>query len=91
MKEQIQELATVMKSGNTSHKPNPPAVNGSPAKKFKRVNVKQNSASNMGADAREGLMGPEVNASGPFLLAKDHSNAISAKVGDMLKEFVCRI
>ena len=33
LKEQIQELATVMKSGNTSDKPNPPAVNGKPAKK----------------------------------------------------------
>ena len=55
-----------MKSGNTSHKPNPPAVNGSPAKKFKRVNVRQNSAANTGVDVREGLVGPEVNASGPF-------------------------
>ena len=65
LKEQIQELATVMKSGNTSHKPNPPAVNGSPAKKFKRVNVRQNSAANTEVVAREGLVGPEVNASGP--------------------------
>ena len=55
-----------MKSGSTSHRPNPPAVDRSPAKKFKRMNVKQNSAANMGTDAREGLMGPEANASGPF-------------------------
>ena len=55
-----------MKLGSTSHRPNPPAVERSPAKKFKRVNVKQNSAANMGADAREGLMRPEANASGPF-------------------------
>ena len=55
-----------MKSGSTSHKPNPPAVDRIPAKKFKRVNVKQNSAANMGTDAREGLMGPEANALGPF-------------------------
>ena len=66
MNEQIQELATVMKSGSASHKPNTPAVDRSPAKKFKRVNVKQNSAANMGTDAREGLMGPEANASGSF-------------------------
>ena len=66
MKEQIQELATVMKSGSVNHKPNPPAVNGSPAKRFKKVNVRQNSVSNTGADAREGLVGPEANASGPF-------------------------
>ena len=62
LKVQIQELATVMKSGSTSHRPNPPAVEKSPAKKFKRVNVKQNG----GTDAREGLAGPEANASGPF-------------------------
>ena len=52
LKEQIQELATVMKSGSTSHRPNPPAVDRSPAKKFKRMNVKQNSVANMGTDAR---------------------------------------
>ena len=63
LKEQIQELATVIKSGSTSHRPNPWAVDRSPAKKFKRINVKQNSAANMGTDAREGLMGPEANAS----------------------------
>ena len=66
MKEQIQELATVMKSGNVSHKPNPPAVNRSPAKRFKKVNMRQNGAANVGADVREGLVGPEANASGPF-------------------------
>ena len=66
LKAQIQELTTVMKSGSTSHKPNPPAVDWSPAKKFKRVNVKQNGAANAGTDAREGLTGPEANASGPF-------------------------
>ena len=44
-----------MKSGSTSHRPNPPAVDRSPAKKFKRVNVKQNSAANAGTDAREGF------------------------------------
>ena len=80
-----------MKSGSTSHRPNPPAVDRSPAKKFKRMNVKQNSAANMGTDAREGLMGPEANASGPFPPGKDLSNAISAKVGDMLKEFVLHV
>ena len=51
-----------MKSGSTSHRPNPPAVEKSPAKKFKRVNVK----TVWGMDAREGLAGPEANASGPF-------------------------
>ena len=66
LKEQIQELATVMKSGSTIHKPNPLAVNESPAKRFKKVNVRQNSTANKGADAREGLVGPEANASGPF-------------------------
>ena len=66
LKEQIQELATVMKSGNTSHKPNPPAVDRSLAKRFKKVNVRQNSAINAGTDASEGLTGPEANASGPF-------------------------
>ena len=55
-----------MKSGSTSHRPNPPAVERSPAKKFKRVNVKQNGLANGGMDAREGLAGPEANASGPF-------------------------
>ena len=50
LKEQIQELATVMKSGSTSHRPNPPAVDRSPAKKFKSMNVKQNSAANTGTD-----------------------------------------
>ena len=39
---------------------------GSQPKKFKRVNVRQNSATNTGVDVREGLLGPEVNASGPF-------------------------
>ena len=72
-----------MKSGSTIHKPNPPAVNESPAKRFKKVNVRQNSTANKGADAREGLVGPEANASAPFLLAKDLSNIISAKVGGM--------
>ena len=62
MKAQIQELATVMKSGSTSHRANPPAVDRSPAKKFKRVNVKQNGIANVGMDAREGLVGPEANA-----------------------------
>ena len=66
LKEQIQELATVMKSGNTSHKPNPPAIGRSPVKKFKKVNVKQNSATNAGTDAKEGLTGPKTNASGHF-------------------------
>ena len=66
LKVQIQELATVMKSGSTSHRPNPPLVERSPAKKFKRVNVKQNGLVNGGTDAREGLAGPEANASGPF-------------------------
>ena len=55
-----------MKSGSTSHRPNPPAVERSPAKKFKKVNVKQNGLANGGTDAREGLAGPEANASGPF-------------------------
>ena len=55
-----------MKSGSTSHRPNPPAVDRSPAKKFKRVNAKQNGVANVGMDAREGLAGPEANASGPF-------------------------
>ena len=73
-----------MKSGSTSHRPNPPAVERSPAKKFKRVNVKQNGIANVGTDAREGLVGPEANAcQAPFLLVKDLSNATSAKVGDM--------
>ena len=80
-----------MKSGSTSYRPNPPAVDRSPAKKFKRVNVKQNGAANAGRNAREGLAEPEANASGPFLLVKDLSNAISAKVGDMLKEFALHI
>ena len=66
LKAQIQELATVMKSGIPSHRPNPPAVDRSPAKKFKRVNVKQNGVANVGMDARERLAGPEANASGPF-------------------------
>ena len=66
LKAQIQELATVMKSGSTSHRPNPPTVDRSPAKKFKRVNVKQNGIANVGMDAREGLVGPEANASGLF-------------------------
>ena len=61
LKEQIQELATVMKSGSTNHKPNPPAVSGSQAKKFKKVNQKQKKT-----DARDGLTGPAANASGPF-------------------------
>ena len=65
LKVQIQELTTVMKSG-TSHRPNPPAVERSPAKKFKRMNAKQNSLVNEGTDAREGFAGPEANASGPF-------------------------
>ena len=55
-----------MKSGSTIHKPNPPAVNESPTKRFKKVNARQNSTANKGADAREGLVGPEANASGPF-------------------------
>ena len=55
-----------MKSGSTSHRPNSPAVDRSQAKKFERMNVKQNSAAKMGTDARKGLMGPEANASGPF-------------------------
>ena len=66
LKVQIQELATVMKSSSTSHRPNPPAVERSPAKKFKGVNIKQNGLANGGMDAREGLAGPEANASGPF-------------------------
>ena len=66
LKAQIQELATVMKSGSTSHKPNPPAVERSPAKKFKRVNVVHNGIANGRLDARERLVGPEANASGPF-------------------------
>ena len=41
LKEQIQELATVMKSGSANHKPNPPAVNGGQAKMFKKANQKQ--------------------------------------------------
>ena len=55
-----------MKSGSTSHRPNPPAVDRSPAKKFKRVNERQDSTAKTGTDAREGLMGPEANASGPL-------------------------
>ena len=61
LKEQIQELATVMKSGSANHKLNPPAVNEGQAKKFKRANQKQKKT-----DAREGLTGPAANASGPF-------------------------
>ena len=30
------------------------------------MNVKQNGIANVGTDAREGLVGPEANASGPF-------------------------
>ena len=30
------------------------------------MNVRQNSTAYKGADAREGLVGPEANASGPF-------------------------
>ena len=55
-----------MKSGNTNHKPNPPVMGRSPAKKFRKVNVRQNSTTNVGTDAREGLMGPETKALGPF-------------------------
>ena len=40
LKEQSQELATVMKSGNTSHKSNPPVIGRSPVKKLKKVNVR---------------------------------------------------
>ena len=61
LKEQIQELATVMKSGSANHKPNPPAVNGGQAKKFKKANQKQKKT-----DVREGLAGPAANALGPF-------------------------
>ena len=68
-----------MKSGSTSHRPSPPAVDRSPAKKFKRVNMKQNSAANVGTDAREGLMDLKLMHQAPFLLARDLSNAISAK------------
>ena len=66
LREQIQELATVMKSGNTSYRPNPPAVNGNAAKKPKRANVRRNGAADSGVDARKELTGPEANASGPF-------------------------
>ena len=66
LKEQIQELTTVMKSGSTTHKPNPPAISKNQAKRSKKVNVRQNSAMDKGMVAREGLTGPEMNASGPF-------------------------
>ena len=59
-----------MKSGSTSNKTNPPAVDRSLAKQFKRVNVKQNGAANVGTDTREGLVGPEVNALGHFPLGQ---------------------
>ena len=62
LKEQIQELATVMKSGSVNHKPNPPAVNGGQVKKFKKANQKQKKT----VDAREGLVGPTANALCPF-------------------------
>ena len=65
LREQIQELATVMKSGNTSYRPNPPAVNDA-AKKPKRANVRRNGAADSGVDVRKELTGPEANASGPF-------------------------
>ena len=39
---------------------------GAQPKSLKGVNVRQNSAANMGTDAREGLMGPEVNALDPL-------------------------
>ena len=51
----------MMKSGSANHKPNPPAVNGGQAKKFKKANQKQKKT-----DVREGLTGPAANASGPF-------------------------
>ena len=83
LKAQIQELATVMKSGSTSHRPNCPAVERSPAKKFNRVNVKQNGIANVGMDAREGLVGPEANASGPFPPGQRPLQCHECKVGDM--------
>ena len=91
MKAQIQELATVMKLGSTSCRPNPPAVDRSPAKKFKRVNVKQNGAANMGMNAREGLVGPEANASGPFPPGQRPLQCHKCKGWDILKEFVLHI
>ena len=92
LKAQIQELATVMKSGSTSHRPNPPAVDRSPAKKFKRVNVKQNGAANVGKWMLErDWQDLKLMHQAPFILAKDLSSAINAKVGDMLKEFVIRV
>ena len=66
LKERIQELATVMKSGSINHKPNPPAMKANPTKRFQKENEKQNKTANAGTDARKGLTGPEVNASGPF-------------------------
>ena len=80
-----------MKSSNTSHKPNLPAVNGSPAKRFKKVNVRQNSAANTGASVREGLIGPETNASGPFPSGQRPLQCHKCKGWGMLKEFVLHV
>ena len=52
----------MIKSGSVNHKPNPPAVDGGPVKKFKKANQKQKKT----VDVREGLTGPAANASGPF-------------------------
>ena len=79
LKVQIQELATVMKSGSTSHRPNPPAVEKSPAKKFKRVNVKQKGGQMPEKDWQDLRLMHQA----PFLLVKDLSNATIVKVGDM--------
>ena len=80
-----------MKSGNTNHKPNPPAIGRSPAKKFKKVNVRQNSATNAGTDAREGLTGLETNVSGPFAPGQRPLQCHKCKVGGMLDEFVLHV
>ena len=77
----------MMKSGSVNHKPNPPAVNGGPVKKFKRANQKQEKT----VDAREGLAGPAANASGPFPPGQRPLQCHKCKGWDMLEEFALRV
>ena len=64
LQEQLNDLKTVMKSGNFPEMLNPPAVNpkiGNP-RKFKS----SKDGSKKQTDVRNKLNGPEANASGPF-------------------------
>ena len=88
MKDQVKELATVMKAGTFLKMSHPPADKKNKGNQnnqnCNRNNQRKNGNRTQNRDNRDirsNFLGPTANVSGPFLMDKDPSNVINPKDG----------